>query len=265
MIILKLGGSLITDKTKKFSVRKDVLDRVAREIKAGAKEELIIIHGGGSYGHPIADEYKLNEGFKDEDQLKGVALTRKAMGELNQCVIEALIGKDVPAIAIQPSSNIICKGGRIHKINLDVIKRFIALKIVPVLYGDVVADINQGFCILSGDQMISRLAEAFNPKKVVLAMDVDGIFNKDPKKFKDAKLITEINPANFQGIFQGLEPLSNDVTGGIKGKLLELVNLANKGFDSQIINALKPGRLKKALLGDEIIGTKVKRGKYDRL
>ncbi|MBI5253690.1 MAG: hypothetical protein HY930_04745, partial [Euryarchaeota archaeon] len=76
--------------------------------------------------------------------------------------------------------------------------------------------------------------------------------------------IEEINPVNLEKVLQRLEAPTNDVTGGIKGKLLELVALANKGFEAQVINALKPGRLKKALLGQQIIGTTIRKGKYDR-
>jgi len=78
MIILKLGGSLLTDKRRKFSFRFEVMKRVAQEIKeSGAR--LVVVHGGGSFGHPLAVEYKLAEGIVSEEQLRGVALTRAAM------------------------------------------------------------------------------------------------------------------------------------------------------------------------------------------
>ncbi len=159
MIILKLGGSLITDKTKKFSIRNKVIKRLANEIKAGTKDDLIIIHGGGSFGHPIADEYSLNTGFKSKDQLKGVALTRKAMDELNFHIINALVTEDIPAVAVQPSSNTTCKNGRIKEMNISIIKKYIGLGMVPVLYGDIVLDTKIGFSILSGDQIISYLPQ----------------------------------------------------------------------------------------------------------
>lgn len=53
MILLKLGGSLLTNKARAFSIRGAVLAGVASEISA-AKEPLIVIHGGGSFGHPLA-------------------------------------------------------------------------------------------------------------------------------------------------------------------------------------------------------------------
>ena len=258
MIILKLGGSLITDKTKKFHIRHEDLKRLAKEIKNGTKDKLIIIHGGGSFGHPIADSYNLKEGFKNKEQIKGVSLTRKAMDDLNLHVIRSLVDENIPAVAIQPSSNIICKNGRIEEINYKTIKKFLELGMVPVLYGDIVLDNELGFCILSGDQIISYLSEHFKPKKVILCADVDGIYNKDPKKFKDAELITEIHKGNRGEVMSKLDGTPGDVTGGIKGKIQELLDLADAGIMSIVINGLITGRLENTLKDKEIIGTKVK-------
>ncbi len=253
MILLKLGGSVITDKTKRFSVRRDVLERIAGEVRdAGFEEGLIIVHGGGSFGHPIAMEYGLHRGAEGPAQLSGIALTRKAMEELNSHVVGALVEAEISAVALQPSANVICKGGRIQEINLRVIEGVLKLGLVPVLYGDVVLDEEQGFCILSGDQIVSYLSRAFEPDKIVLAADIDGIFDRDPKRFEDAKLLPEFAREDLDAMDLGPEA---DATGGIGGKLRELLALAEEGFDSQIINGLEEDRLRKALLGGEVIGT----------
>ena len=256
MIILKLGGSLITDKSKQFAVREEVLQRLAQEIKEAAIDELIIVHGGGSFGHPIADRYDLQEGFKNQEQIEGIVQTRKAMDELSRSVINAFHEHKLPVVAIQPSANITCKSGRIEDINTDVIKKFLELGTIPVLFGDVVLDIDLGFCILSGDQIISFLAEKFEADRVILAADVDGVFDKNPKKFDDAKLMPEIKSTDA-GVLDRLKTQEGDVTGGIKGKLAEIMALAKKGTPSQIINALEPKRLEKALRGEEVTGTVV--------
>jgi len=256
MIILKLGGSLITDKTKQDDVKSDVLGRLAEEIKQGTSRDLIIVHGGGSFGHPIADKYNLQEGFKNKDQIEGLVLTRKAMGELSRAVINTFHEHKLPVVAIQPSANITCNKGRIVDFDIGVIKKFLDLGTIPVLFGDVVLDKELGFCILSGDQITTFLAEKFKTDRVILAADVDGVFDKSPKKFPDAKLITEIKSSD-EDILNTLQTQEGDVTGGIKGKLRELMSLAKGGTSSQILNATVPGRLKKALSGEEVTGTVV--------
>ena len=256
MIILKLGGSLIPDKTRQFRVRGSVLKRLADEIKKGVTGELIIVHGGGSFGHPAANRYRLQDGFKNKEQIEGIVLTRKAMGELSRSVINAFHERKLPVVAVQPSANITCKKGRIEDINTEVVKRFLELGTIPVLFGDVVIDKDTGFCILSGDQITTFLAEKFKADRVIFAADVDGIHDRNPKKFDDAKLIPEIASTD-KDILNSLGTQEGDVTGGIKGKLKEIIVLAERGVPSQIINATVPGRLKKALSGEKVTGTVV--------
>ena len=59
MIIIKLGGSVVTDKSKPMTARHDVIDRLSKEI-ASVPGSKVIIHGGGSFGHIKAKEYELH-------------------------------------------------------------------------------------------------------------------------------------------------------------------------------------------------------------
>lgn len=256
MIILKLGGSLITDKTRQFKVREDVLERLADEIKDGAKGDLVIVHGGGSFGHPVANKYRLQDGFKNKEQIEGIVLTRRAMGELSRSVVNTFHEHKLPVVAIQPSANIICKKGRIEDIDIGIIKRFLELGTIPILFGDVVLDKDFGFCILSGDQITTVLAEKLKADRVIFAADVDGIYDRNPTKFDDAKLIPKI-ASDDKDVLNGLKTREGDVTGGMKGKVKEIIALAERGTPSQIINAMVPGRLKKALSGEKVTGTLV--------
>jgi isopentenyl phosphate kinase len=261
MIILKLGGSLLTHKDAKFSMREGVLQRVAAEIKA-AREPLVIVHGGGSYGHPVAGEYDLHEGYKDPSQIRGVALTRRAMSEFNRAVMEALINAGLNAVSLQTSALALCHGGELMTFNIEALEGFLNLGLTPVLYGDVVLDAKQGFCILSGDRIVSHLSRHLKPSRIILAIDRDGIFDRDPGH-KDAALVEEVNEDNYKRVLASLGSPKGDVTGGLKGKLVELLLLAKDSRESLIVNGLVPGRLSKALLGEGVKGTKIKRGNYD--
>ena len=50
MILIKLGGSIITNKKKPLSPRKKSIDKIVRALKK-IDEPIIVVHGGGSYGH----------------------------------------------------------------------------------------------------------------------------------------------------------------------------------------------------------------------
>jgi len=250
MIIIKLGGSAITDKTQDFTPMLEVIESAAAQISC-IQEQVILVHGGGSYGHPLAKEFELHRGFKDKSQLKGVSQTRYAMTELNQLIVSHLIMKGVPAVAVQPSACFLCENKRIKRSFLDPVEKLLELQCVPVLYGDVVTDLEMGFCILSGDQIVSFLAEKVNPKKVIFGLNVDGLYTKDPK-YEDAELIRDITFSDLNSISGGE---TGDVTKGMKGKLAEIMRM--KGTEVNLINLLKDKTLIKAVT-DEVEGTRIR-------
>jgi isopentenyl phosphate kinase len=107
----------------------------------------------------------------------------------------------------------------------------------------------------SGDQIAAKLALEFDACRVVFAVDVDGVYDRDPK-LKGASLIREIKVESLKDI--GLKAImSMDVTGGMASKLREASILAKKGIDVYIVNGLKPGRLYKAIMGLEVEGTHI--------
>ena len=67
MFIVKLGGSVITDKSRENSFKQEIANRLSREIK-NANKKSIIIHGAGSFGHILAKKYNLDQGFKSDEQ-----------------------------------------------------------------------------------------------------------------------------------------------------------------------------------------------------
>jgi len=262
LVILKLGGSVITKKSEnKAEVNKKILKRLAKEIKDAKNQrkfKLILVHGAGPFGHILAKKYKLNEPLNNKKQIEGFALTHQSMEKLNFQVVKFLQKEGLNAIAYQPSSIGILNNGKLSYFPLKILKSFINLNLIPVLYGDVLIDKKIGLSILSGDHIVSYLAEKLNVKRVILCTDVDGIFTSDPKKYKNAKLIPILKKDNFK--IEKIEGSQNtDVTGGMKRKVNELLNLANKGISSEIINGLKPNLLKKALLGEKNLGTLIEK------
>ncbi|MCS4541860.1 MAG: isopentenyl phosphate kinase [Euryarchaeota archaeon] len=256
MIILKLGGSVITFKEKPNTANFGAINRLAIEIKRANVKHLVIVHGGGSYGHITAAKYKLHHGFKRPEQLIGIALTQRAMQELNSYIIKALVLKNVPAVPVQPSACTITANGRIKKMNVDPIKQLLKNNIVPVLYGDIVQDLTRGCAILSGDQVVSYLAPKLRAERVILGSDVDGVFKSDPRINPQAELIKEITPKTFKQIFADIGGSTRtDVTGGMLNKIKELIMLSKRGIESEIVNAGKPNIIKRTLLGERGLGT----------
>jgi isopentenyl phosphate kinase len=260
-MILKLGGSVITKKeAKKPSINNENLNRISAEIADSRIDRLIIVHGAGSFGHPFASEYSIGSIIKDEADFKekkmGFCITQSWVKKLNTMVCDSLREKGVFAVSIHPSSFISTRDGRINTCDLNLMDRYLDSGFVPVLHGDVVLDMNPSvkICVLSGDQIIKFLGENQKPERVILGTDVDGIYDKDPNKYDDAEMlevVTSFDQLSAEG------SLNVDVTGGMQGKLKELLDLAQIGVQSEIINAGKANVVKKALKG-ETVGTTIK-------
>lgn len=244
MIIIKTGGSAITDKTRPFTPREQVIEDVAEQLSQ-YRGELILVHGGGSYGHPVAKKYRLHLGFSDPSQITGVARTRVSMMNLNIKVVSSLVEKGIPAVSVQPSACFVCRRGRISASFLDPVKHLLTLPAIPVLYGDVVIDEVMKFCILSGDQIVSYLAEQMRPEKVIFGLNTDGLYTRDPC-FEDAEPIGTLSYSDLTDIGGGE---TGDVTRGMKGKLAEIVRMEGTGAEVNLINLTRKGTLLKALQG----------------
>jgi isopentenyl phosphate kinase len=259
MLVLKLGGSVVTRKDKPFTPHTGNISRLAAEIADADAQPLVVVHGGGSYGHPLATEYRIAEGYREPRQLQGFSETHQAMVTLNGIIVRRLLDARVPAFSVSPSSFLTTKGRRMTGIDLQVIEGLIESGLVPVLYGDAVLDTLQGFAILSGDQLAVKLATGLDAGRLVLGSDVDGVFTVDPKLDEDARLIEELSLSDRGGEVDIGYALDTDVTGGMKGKTVEAAAAVEAGIEVMLVNATVEGRVGAALRGEKVICTTLKR------
>jgi len=274
MIILKLGGSVLTKKdSNNAEVNYENLNRIATEIQNFFSEDsnqesldgLIIVHGAGSFGHPPAQKYKIGKSFHTDEfpeKRIGFSKTQNCVKKLNTIICKSLIDKKIPCVSIHPSSFITTSNKRIKTFNLDLIAKYIDEGFIPVIFGDVVLDDSLKIAVLSGDQIIQYIAKNFKSKKIteiILGTDVDGVFTKNPKKHDDAKLIGKVS--SLEDI-EVLDSTTNiDVTGGMIGKIKELLKLADLGIESKIINANKEGLIYNALSNKKVKGSLITKNK----
>ena len=259
MEILKLGGSVVTKKDLPRTPNVEAIRRLASEVATAGPRQLVIVHGGGSYGHPLAKEYDISAGYSFPRQLVGFSLTHQAMVELNMIVVEAFLDMGVPAMSIASSSFLITEDRRIVNVDFSVVSRAVEFNFVPILYGDAVLDSARRFTILSGDQLAVRLATDLGAHKIIFGVDVDGVFTANPKLVKEARLIEELSISQMRGMVRIGEALSTDVTGGMLGKINEAGAAVEAGIDVQLVNALKPGVVNAVLRGEKVPCTWLRR------
>jgi isopentenyl phosphate kinase len=259
-IILKLGGSVITDKAGELAAKTEDINRISEEIQRAAVQPLVIVHGGGSFGHPTAAKYGIKEGLKEDTQKVGFSETHHVMTVLNGLIMDALVWHELPSISITPSTCIVTENGRIKYFDDTVLRRAMEMGFIPVLYGDAVFDEKLGFTILSGDQLVAYLAVKLGAEKIVIGVDTDGIYEADPKINPAAKPYLKLTLDQLKRVQDKLgKAQTTDVTGGMAGKIAELIPAVEKGITVQIINATRNLRVLRALTDQRIEGTMIQK------
>ncbi|KDE55436.1 isopentenyl phosphate kinase [Methanoculleus sp. MH98A] len=232
-VVLKLGGSVITDKSGECVIDHARLRDIAEELAAHPETALVLVHGAGSCGHPEARRYRINDGLTG-DNVPGVYETHTAVSSLNAAVVDALRDAGVEAIGIHPLDLGLAEDGRLVSFETRHIAEMTDHGIVPVLHGDVVMDRLRGSCIVSGDQLVTRLAAALASRRVGLATDVTGVL-------QNGVVVPRIDRSTVESLDVGGSG-NTDVTGGMQGKIAELLALADAGIDSHIFHVSKIGR-----------------------
>lgn len=247
-ILVKLGGSVITDKRSDCSINTEQLSRIGSAIsRAPPTGNMVIIHGAGSCGHPEAKKFHLDEGVA-EGQTEGIYVTHRAVSRLNDTVVATLRAKGVAAVGVHPLHAGVADRGRLIAFEHRHLERMLMLRMVPVIHGDVVMDLSSGACIVSGDQLVRYLAVALKADRVGLATDVPGVLNRG------GVVVPEITRAMTPSLQIG-NSMHTDVTGGMKGKIDELLGLASSGIGSEIFHVSRIGDF---LAGTDHGGTKIK-------
>jgi len=253
VIIVKVGGSVFSDKKgKPENFDHETVRNIAREIAPFYPDEgFIVVHGGGSFGHPEAKKYGIREGlFEDRKKAHfkriGFILTHQAMIRANASFIEAFVKENLPAFSVSTSSVFMTEKGDVVYGDLGVIGRLLELKFIPVLFGDVAVDLAKGIDILSGDQILTYLSKMLEPEKVIFLMDVDGIYDGKPG---EGRLIQSLRRDEVDSLLEKLDGGASDVTGGVCNKLEEAKKIA-KHSEVWFVNGKVPGRLSGAIRGD---------------
>lgn len=260
IVFVKLGGSLITDKTKPLRLRAQVIRHLSQQIRDALRKDpsirLILGNGAGSFGHYFAHKHKMVGKIESEKQKMGFCQVQTAVSKLNRIVVEELLKAGVKACSIHPSSIIISTNGRVKELFLESLLGMLKLGVTPVLYGDIVYDEILGSSILSTEKVFKELIlklkkEHITVDKVIHCSSMNGVIDKQ------GRVIPHISKSEFKALKNiFLQVTGTDVTGGMFHKVEESLKLAMLGVKSIIINGASPGNLlTKVLLDKPVEGT----------
>jgi isopentenyl phosphate kinase len=250
---LKLGGSLITDKSMPLTFRRNTMDRLADEIGEYWQDHperlLVLGHGSGSFGHQPAQIYGTRQGVRTPAEWQGFTRVWQAAQALNHLVLEALVKAGLPAIAFSPLASILAEDGRVLRWNVEPVQRALQGGLLPVIYGDVVFDIARGGTILSTEDLFFYLAGCLFPQRILLAGIEPGVWSDFPAC---TKMLPEITPGNIEFVLPKLGgAIATDVTGGMASKVNLSLGLgqAHPGLEVLIFSGEVPGTVGQALGG----------------
>ncbi len=242
MILIKLGGSIITNKEKPLSVRRKTINNLAKSLKK-INEPMIIVHGGGSYGHYWSVKYNMHTKEKKYD-LRGVAIVKNSMIELNKIILDSLLKNKLNPYCLPPTD--FMSGNKPISKKVKEIEKIAKSGLIPVTYGDALWYGQKKTYILSGDKVMTHLAKILRPRLCIFVLNEDGLYSD----LKSKKLIYELRDKRYL-----ISENKMDVTGGMTRKVEEALKISKIGMNVFFVNGNKPERILKAVRNRKFEGT----------
>jgi isopentenyl phosphate kinase len=221
-VVLKLGGSLITDKHRPETVATEPLEAAVEAVADAAPDDLVVVHGGGSFGHHHADRWDVTTERGTHDP-QGVVEIHGAMKRLNRQVVGSLQDAGVPAVPVHPLS----VGARAADGSLTMplasVRTLLGEGFVPVLHGDVVGHASEGVTVLSGDEIVVSVASELDADRVGLCSTVPGVLDGGGDVVQEIRSFDEVAAA-----LGGSD--ATDVSGGMAAKVQALLDLEEPAY-----------------------------------
>ncbi len=243
MNIIKLGGSIITEKENYRKVNKTLLRKLCKMISVD-KGKKILIHGAGSFGHIMALEHGLEKPGRIGGKEGAISKVMSDVLHLDSLIIEELNKDGVRAVSVPPHAIY-------HENTPDfrIISELLRKGFVPVLFGDIVVS-GDKYRIISGDEIALDLSREFEPESVVFFTDVDGLYDSDPKVNMKAMFIPSIRSTDISVIDTG-----KDATGSMAGKMERIKKMVRYTKRVVILNGSRPERVRDFFRGKEVRST----------
>ena len=224
-IVIKIGSSsIVNPKTKKINVK--WMKKICEDIKKYHKEKNIIIvcSGAIALGSPLIKGQSLRK-LEDKQAAASIGQIELAHQWKQHLKINKI---NIAQILITLEDSEV----RRRYLNArKTINTLIQNKVIPVINeNDTVAteEIRYG----DNDRLAARVAQMIDADLLILFSDVDGLYEQNPNKYKDAKKINEIYKINKK-----IEQMANSQTsslgsGGMITKIEAAKICMNNGCDT---------------------------------
>jgi len=242
MILIKLGGSIITNKEKPLSPRKKTIDNLAKSLKK-IDEPMVIVHGGGSYGHYWSVKYDMHTKPKKYDK-RGVSIIKNSMIDLNKIILDLFLKNRLNPYSLPPTD--FMEGNKPISKKVLEIEKIARSGLTPITFGDALWYGQNKTYILSGDKIMTHLSKILKPRLNIFALNEDGLYYD----LKSKKLIYELKNEKPTILENKM-----DVTGGMSRKVEEATKISKNGMNVFFVNGNNPERIVKAVKNNKFEGT----------
>ena len=242
MILIKLGGSIITNKGKPQSARRKTIDNILKQIKK-IDEPKILVHGGGSYGHYWSVKYDMHT-KPARYSLKGLSVVKNSMIELDKIILDSATKNKINTYSLPPTD--FMNGNKPIRNKIQKIGEIAKSGLIPITYGDALWYSQKKSYILSGDVIMTTIGKILKPRLSVFVLDVDGVYSNTKSK----KLIYD-----FKKETPTISKNRMDVTGGMARKITEATKMSRSGLKVFFVNGNKSQRIIDATSGKKFEGT----------
>ena len=212
---------------------------------ASSDQKVVVVHGGGSFGHVVAKQHGINT-EPGEAPATGVAQTRGAMYELNRLVCKTMMEYKLNPYPFSPFDAVSRAGGAHVAPGL---RGLLKEGLTPVTFGDV-GLAPGGFKVISGDVIVQELAKMVEPERCVFALDVDGVYEENSRVIIPELTASKIKRMKVQA--------ADDATGGMRLKLDVAARIAGGGSRVCFVSGYRRNEFSKALKGLDFYGTVVR-------
>ena len=232
IIVIKIGSSLLIDENKK--IRKKWLTSFAKDVKklkSKGKKVIIVSSGAIALGCKKMNFSKTNLKLDKSQAIASVGQI-ELMNLFSQTFSKDRLNISQILLTLDDTEE------RRRSINAKrTFENLFQLNYIPIVNeNDTIAtsEIKYG----DNDRLASRVAQITNADTLILLSDVDGLFTKNPKLFKDAKLIKEVNDLDKDIKNISIKGMTRFGRGGMNTKIeaAKICNLA--GCNMIIANGL---------------------------
>ncbi|MCE9671356.1 hypothetical protein LY474_26470 [Myxococcus stipitatus] len=245
--VVKLGGSLLTDKASECVFDLSAALRLAGEL-ARAGGPVVLLHGTGSFGKPPARRHGFADGFLPSGKASVVSEVESLLDDLRARVMNALRAQGVVACGLNASALFETDGGAICRCETWPIQLLVERGLVAVISGALVVDRSRGFAVCSSDAIAATVAARLGARRLLFATDTPGVMHREGG---EERLLPELTEAWGDTVARP----EDDVSGGMDGKVRAGFEAARAGVPTFILDGRVPGRLLQALRGEEVPGT----------